>query len=119
MAINCQWFRVWMAIYIYFDVPRKRPNECFSTSANWSNQHIKFKISWLRHQGAKNNILLPSKPGTIAIYCHLNPEPVAIYCHLNPEPVAIFCLTYSYNIIPVLTAAFRLSVFPNIGIFTL
>ena len=28
------------------------------------------------------NILLPSKPGTIAIYCHLNPEPVAIFLNL-------------------------------------
>jgi len=39
---------------------------------------IKFLNCRLRHQGTKNIILLPSKPGTIAIYCHLNPEPVAI-----------------------------------------
>ena len=90
MAINCHWFRVWMAIIYYFVVPRKRPNECLH-ECELEQPTINFNLIWLRHQGTKNSILyFPDL------------EPVN-YCQKNPEPMAIF-ITVTLTIIPTKSA---------------
>ena len=60
-----------------------------------NNEIVKFGIIFARlvaYAVFQINILFPSKPGTIAIYCHLNPEPVAIFYFFNSSKNILFSI---------------------------